>query len=44
MEHKGTVKIETSRLILRKFTVEDIEPAFRNWESDKNVVWFMKVL
>ena len=24
MEHKGTVKIETSRLILRKFTVEDI--------------------
>ena len=37
MEYKGTVRIETSRLILRRFTVEDIEPAFRNWESDEKM-------
>lgn len=30
MEHKGTVRLETQRLILRRFTLEDLEPAFMN--------------
>lgn len=42
MEHKGTVKIETSRLILRPFTMEDTEAAFRNWESDRKVTEFLR--
>lgn len=42
MEHKGTVSIETARLILRKFTEADIEPAFRNWTSDEEVTRFLR--
>ena len=43
MEHKGTVRIETPRLILRQFTEADIEPAFRNWESDDRVTEFLRL-
>lgn len=42
MQHKGTVVIETERLILRPFRVEDIEPAFRNWTSDDRVTEFLR--
>lgn len=42
MEHKGTIKIETQRLILRPFTKEDIEPAYRNWTSDDKVTEFLR--
>ena len=42
MEHKGTVTIETNRLILRKFSEADIEPAFRNWTSDDNVTKYLR--
>lgn len=42
MEHKGTVCIETERLILRPFVLEDIEPAFRNWTSDQRVTEFLR--
>lgn len=42
MEHKGTVKIETARLILRKFVESDIEMAFRNWTSDDKVTEFLR--
>ena len=41
MEHKGTITIETSRLILRKFTESDIEPAFNNWTSDDKVTKYL---
>ena len=37
LEHKGTVKIETSRLILRRFTPEDKEPIYQNCWSDREV-------
>ncbi|MDR0883429.1 MAG: GNAT family N-acetyltransferase [Oscillospiraceae bacterium] len=37
MTHKGTVPLETERLILRRFTLEDAEPMFRNWASDPEV-------
>lgn len=41
MEHKGTVTIETERLILRRFTVEDAEAAFKNWTSSGNVTKYL---
>ncbi len=42
MNHKGTKVIETDRLILRPFCKKDIEPAFRNWMSDKRVTEFLR--
>lgn len=42
MNHKGTKRIETERLILRKFTIDDIYPAFRNWTSDNAVTKYLR--
>ena len=42
MEHKGTVRLETSRLILRQFTAGDAEAAFRNWTNDGRVTEFLR--
>lgn len=42
MNHKGTVTIETPRLILRQFTMDDCEAAFRNWESDEKTTEFLR--
>ena len=41
MEHKGTVKLETDRLILRKVTISDAQDMFDNWASNPNVTKFM---
>ena len=37
LNHKGTQTIETQRLILRQFTMDDAEAMFRNWASDDEV-------
>lgn len=37
MIHKGTVTLETERLILRRFIKDDLEPIFRNCWSDPDV-------
>ena len=37
LHHKGTVTIETDRLILRRFAMEDAEAMFRRWASDDEV-------
>ncbi len=42
MEHKGTKRIETERLILRPFVLEDAPAAFRNWMSDPQVTKFLR--
>lgn len=42
MEHKGTVRIETLRLLLRRFTIDDAEVAFRNWAGDSRVTEFLR--
>ena len=42
MKHKGTVKIATERLVLRKFTMGDVEATFRNWESDEKVTEYLR--
>lgn len=42
MNHKGTVKIETNRLLLRQFTESDVSEAFANWTSDEKVTKFLR--
>lgn len=42
MEHKGTKIIETERLLLRQFNMDDAEAMFRNWESDSKVTEFLR--
>ncbi|MEG0090266.1 MAG: GNAT family N-acetyltransferase, partial [Oscillospiraceae bacterium] len=42
MEHKGTVLIETDRLILRQFTAADSTAMFENWTSDDEVTKFLR--
>ena len=42
MKHQGTIRIETERLILRPFTMDDCEAAFRNWESDERTTEFLR--
>jgi [ribosomal protein S5]-alanine N-acetyltransferase len=37
IDFKGTPKIETERLILRKFEMTDVQNAFDHWLSDKRV-------
>lgn len=41
MNHCGTKRLETKRLILRRFTAEDAGPMFRNWASDPEVTKFL---
>ena len=39
--HKGTVTLETPRLILRRAVREDADAMFRNWASDEEVTRFL---
>ena len=41
MKHKGTVWLETERLILRRFTLGDTEEAYRNYCSDPSVTTYL---
>ena len=41
MNKVGTLTIETHRLILRKFQIEDAEDMFKNWASDPEVTKFL---
>lgn len=42
MKYLGTKRIETSRLILRPFTMQDVEAAYRNWCADDDVTKFLR--
>jgi len=42
MNNKGTVILETERLILRRFTLEDAEEIFKNWGSDDEVTKYVR--
>jgi len=42
MNHLGTVKIETKRLLLRQFTEKDALAAFHNWTSDEKITEFLR--
>ncbi len=41
MNKAGTQKIETDRLILRRFKLEDAEDMYANWASDPEVARFL---
>ncbi len=41
MNHTGTVRLETERLILRWFTMDDAEAMFCNWASDPEVTKYL---
>jgi ribosomal-protein-alanine N-acetyltransferase len=41
MNHKGTVLLETDRLILRRFCIEDADAMFRNWANDVEVTKYL---
>lgn len=41
MRHKGTVPLETERLILRRFTLEDAPDMYANWASDSEVTKYL---
>lgn len=41
LTHKGTKAIETHRLILRPFRMEDAEAMYRNWAGDDEVTKFL---
>lgn len=41
MKHLGTIKLETDRLILRRFTFDDAMDMYRNWASDPAVTKFL---
>lgn len=41
MNHQGTVRLETDRLILRRFTPDDAEDMFRNWAQSEKVTKYM---
>lgn len=42
MKHNGTKRIETDRLILRPFCIDDINAAYKNWTSDEKVTEFLR--
>lgn len=42
MNNKGTVVLETERLILKKFKMEDAEEVFNNWTSDDEVSKYVR--
>lgn len=41
LTHKGTQRIETERLILRRFTMEDAQAMYDNWAGDDNVTKYL---
>lgn len=41
MEHKGTMELESSRLILRRLVPSDAEAMYRNWASDPEVTAYL---
>lgn len=41
MKHTGTQKLETERLILRRFKKEDADAMYENWASDSEVTKFL---
>ena len=41
LNHQGTKPIETQRLVLRPFVMEDAEAMLRNWAGDKEVTRFL---
>lgn len=41
MKHLGTKRLETTRLILRRFQMEDAQAIYQNWACDEDVTKFL---
>lgn len=41
MEHKGTCRLETERLILRRFEEDDLDAMYRNWCGDDRTTRYL---
>ncbi len=41
MKHCGTQRIETERLVLRRFVIDDASAMYKNWASDDAVTKFL---
>ena len=41
MKHCGTQRLETERLILRRFVIEDSAAMYKNWASDEDVTRYL---
>ena len=41
MKHCGTQSIETERLVLRRFSIDDAEAMYINWASDPEVTKYL---
>ena len=41
LTHKGTLTLETERLVLRRARLSDAEPMLRNWANDPEVTKFL---
>ena len=41
MNHKGTIRMETERLLLRPFAESDAEAMFHNWAKDERVTKYL---
>jgi ribosomal-protein-alanine N-acetyltransferase len=44
VKHLGTKQLETNRLILRKFSIDDAEDMFKNWANDEEVTKYLSWL
>lgn len=42
MQHKGTLRLKSECLVLRRFTIQDVDAMFENWASDENVVRYLR--
>ncbi len=42
LHHKGTITLESERLMLRRFTLDDAEAMFNNWAKDSEVAKYMR--
>lgn len=42
LNHVGTITLTTDRLILRRFTNDDVEAVYNNWASDCEISKYMK--
>lgn len=41
MKHNGTKRLETKRLVLRRFEITDAEDAYYNWCNNSNVAKYV---
>jgi ribosomal-protein-alanine N-acetyltransferase len=41
LNHKGTITLETERLILRRFAMTDAEAMYANWCADPDVTKYL---